>query len=122
MARGVQSFSVGGDYTSFNAQARGATADYQVNGLNQLVDDRAALFDMAMYDRIEVLRGPAGLFKGAGSAGATINLVRRAPTAEPHFRGALTGGAGPDPAPAPGARDRLPGRDGGVLSHPPRAG
>ncbi|MDZ4370772.1 MAG: TonB-dependent siderophore receptor [Phenylobacterium sp.] len=89
---GIQSFSVGGDYTSFSAQARGATADYQVNGLNQLVDDRAALFDMAMYDRIEVLRGPAGLFKGAGSAGATINLVRRAPTAEPHFRGVVTGG------------------------------
>jgi outer membrane receptor for ferric coprogen and ferric-rhodotorulic acid len=90
---GVQSTSVGGDYNSFGAQARGATADYQVNGLNQLVDDRAALFDMAMFDRIEVLRGPAGLFKGAGSAGATINLVRKSATATPHFRGALTGGS-----------------------------
>jgi outer membrane receptor for ferric coprogen and ferric-rhodotorulic acid len=90
---GLQAASVGGDYTSFGAQARGATADYQVNGLNQLVDDRAALFDMAMYDRIEVLRGPAGLFKGAGSAGATINLVRRSATAAPHFRGVLTGGS-----------------------------
>ena len=90
---GVQSSSVGGDYNSFGAQARGAPADYQVNGLNQLVDDRAALFDMALYDRIEVLRGPAGLFKGAGSAGATINLVRKSATAAPHFRGALTGGS-----------------------------
>lgn len=90
---GVQSFSVGGDYNSFGAQARGATADYQVNGLNQLVDDRAAQFDMAMYDRIEVLRGPAGLFRGAGSAGATINLVRKSAPATQHARGALTVGS-----------------------------
>jgi len=89
---GIQSTSVGGDYTSFSAQARGATADYQVNGLNQLVDDRAAQFDLSMYDRIEVLRGPAGLFKGAGSAGATINLVRKSATATPHIRGAVSAG------------------------------
>lgn len=90
---GVQTVPVGGDYTSFSAQARGATADYQVNGLNQLVDDRAAQFDLTMYDRIEVLRGPAGLFKGAGSAGATINLVRKTTAATPHFKGAVTGGS-----------------------------
>lgn len=90
---GVQSFSLGGDYTNFSAQARGATADFQVNGMNQLVDDRAAQFDLAMYDRIEVLRGPAGLFKGAGSAGATINMVRKYADATTHYRGALTGGS-----------------------------
>ena len=90
---GVQSFSVGGDYTNFSAQARGATADFQVNGINQLVDDRAAQLDLAMYDRIEVLRGPAGLFKGAGSAGATINMVRKYADSNTHYRGALTGGS-----------------------------
>ncbi|MFV0623601.1 TonB-dependent siderophore receptor [Sphingomonas sp. ac-8] len=38
--------------------------------------------DLAGYDRVEVLRGPAGLFNGAGQPGATINLVRKRPTKE----------------------------------------
>jgi outer membrane receptor for ferric coprogen and ferric-rhodotorulic acid len=37
--------------------------------------------DMGMYERVEVLRGPAGLFNGFGGDGGTINLVRkRAPS------------------------------------------
>lgn len=35
--------------------------------------------DLAAYDRVEVLRGPAGLFNGAGSPGGTVNLVRKRP-------------------------------------------
>jgi outer membrane receptor for ferric coprogen and ferric-rhodotorulic acid len=36
---------------------------------------------LAMYDRVEVLRGPAGLYSGSGGPGGTINLVRkRAPS------------------------------------------
>jgi len=35
--------------------------------------------DLAAYDRVEVLRGPAGLFTGAGSPGGTVNLVRKRP-------------------------------------------
>ncbi|MFT3803613.1 MAG: TonB-dependent siderophore receptor [Burkholderiaceae bacterium] len=35
---------------------------------------------LIMFDRVEVLRGPAGLFNGAGSAGGTVNLVRKRPT------------------------------------------
>ena len=35
--------------------------------------------DLAAYDRVEVLRGPAGLFTGAGNPGGTINLVRKRP-------------------------------------------
>ena len=33
--------------------------------------------DTAMYDRIEVLRGPAGLLQGASEPGGTVNLVRK---------------------------------------------
>jgi iron complex outermembrane receptor protein/outer membrane receptor for ferric coprogen and ferric-rhodotorulic acid len=33
--------------------------------------------DTAIYDRIEVLRGPAGLLQGAGEPGGAINLVRK---------------------------------------------
>ncbi|RYF27931.1 MAG: TonB-dependent siderophore receptor [Comamonadaceae bacterium] len=35
--------------------------------------------DLAAYDRVEILRGPAALFTGAGSPGGTINLVRKRP-------------------------------------------
>ncbi|MES2531992.1 MAG: TonB-dependent siderophore receptor [Pseudomonadota bacterium] len=38
--------------------------------------------DTSYYDRIEVLRGPAGLMQGAGSPGGTLNLVRKRPQAE----------------------------------------
>lgn len=33
--------------------------------------------DTAVYERIEVLRGPAGLLQGAGEPGGAINLVRK---------------------------------------------
>lgn len=37
-------------------------------------------FDMAMYDRVETFRGPAGLLDGQGSFGGSVNLVRKMPT------------------------------------------
>ena len=37
----------------------------------------ATAFDTAIYDRIEVLRGPAGLLQGGGEPGGAINLVRK---------------------------------------------
>lgn len=37
--------------------------------------------DTAIYDRIEVLRGPDGLMQGQGQLGGSINLVRKAPLA-----------------------------------------
>lgn len=39
--------------------------------------------DMAIYDRVEILRGAAGLLIGAGSPGGAVNLVRKRPGAEP---------------------------------------
>lgn len=38
--------------------------------------------DTAIYDRIEVVRGANGLMAGAGNPSATINQVRKRPTAE----------------------------------------
>jgi len=37
---------------------------------------------MALYDRIEVLRGASGLMTGAGDASGAINMVRKKPTAQ----------------------------------------
>lgn len=36
--------------------------------------------DLAPYDRVEILRGPAGLYNGSGQPGGTVNLVRKRPT------------------------------------------
>ncbi|MEX5491470.1 TonB-dependent receptor plug domain-containing protein, partial [Pseudomonas fulva] len=33
--------------------------------------------NMAIYDRVETLRGPAALLQGANSPGGTMNLVRK---------------------------------------------
>lgn len=41
--------------------------------------------DLAAYDRVEVLRGPAGLFNGAGQPGGTVNLVRKRTLEDNHF-------------------------------------
>ncbi|MGB5954233.1 TonB-dependent siderophore receptor [Pseudomonas sp.] len=38
--------------------------------------------DLAMYDRVEVVRGATGLMTGAGNPSASINLIRKRPTAE----------------------------------------
>lgn len=34
-------------------------------------------FDLAMYERLEVLRGPAGIYTGSGDPGGVVNVVRK---------------------------------------------
>lgn len=41
--------------------------------------------DMAVFDRVEVLRGAGGLIVGAGDPSGVINMVRKRPKAEKHF-------------------------------------
>lgn len=36
-------------------------------------------FDLPIYERIEVLRGPAGLLRGVGEPGGVVNLVKKRP-------------------------------------------
>ena len=48
--------------------------------------------NLAMYDRVEIVRGATGLAQGAGSPAAAINLVRKRPTHK--FQAVLTGSAG----------------------------
>ena len=47
---------------------------------------------MAMYDRIEIVRGASGLISGMGNPSATINLIRKRPTAD--AQASITGEAG----------------------------
>lgn len=64
----------GGDFIS----ARGYDMDFQADGMNmQTQNHLTGQPDLALYDRLEVIRGPAGLFKGAGTPGPTVNLVRK---------------------------------------------
>lgn len=60
-----------------------------VGGFTQ---DTISAADLAMYDRIEVVRGATGLMTGAGSPAATLNLVRKRPTATPQV--SVTASAG----------------------------
>lgn len=50
-------------------------------------------FDMAIFDRLEVLRGSEALFSGAGEPGGVINLVRKRPTDTFQAQGALSYGS-----------------------------
>lgn len=58
---------------------RGYLADVMYDGVpaynNSSSDSQQ--FDLAIYDRVEVLKGPAGLLKGVGNPGGTVNLVRK---------------------------------------------
>ncbi|WP_167752931.1 TonB-dependent siderophore receptor [Pusillimonas caeni] len=78
------------DTESFNS--RGFAASLQYDGV-PAQETGAPHLDLAIYDRIEVLRGPAGLLTGTGEPGGAINLVRKRPTDEFRFVGALSGGS-----------------------------
>jgi len=54
--------------------------------------DIIASGDMVMYDHVEIVRGATGLMEGAGNPAASINLVRKKPTAE--AQASITGSAG----------------------------
>ncbi|SDZ68785.1 TonB-dependent siderophore receptor [Pseudomonas salomonii] len=81
-----------------NYYARGFSINnFQYDGIPSTARNVAysagnTLSDMAIYDRVEVLKGATGLLTGAGSLGATINLVRKKPTAD--FQGHATLGVG----------------------------
>lgn len=63
--------------------------NYQIDGLGTSYDSTFRPdFDLAIYDRLEVLRGAEGLFSAAGEPGGTINLARKRPTDE--LRSAVT--------------------------------
>ena len=70
-------------------QARGYGIDtVQLDGVSTTWDmNTGTTFDAAIYDRIEVLRGPAGLYQSGGEPGGTINLARKRALDQWHFGG-----------------------------------
>jgi outer-membrane receptor for ferric coprogen and ferric-rhodotorulic acid len=49
--------------------------------------------DLTTYDRIEVLRGPAGMLQGTGEPGGTVNLVRKRAMADYAIKTSVQGGS-----------------------------
>lgn len=68
--------------------------NYLIDGLPSSVSSIAGSQpDMFMFDRVEVLRGPSGVFGGAGEPGATVNLARKRALAEPGGTASLSIGS-----------------------------
>lgn len=86
------------DSERFDFNSRGFTIqNFQYDGIPSQVANESqqyvgAISDMAIYDRVEVIRGATGLMSGAGTPSATINLVRKRPTKD--FQGYVSGEAG----------------------------
>jgi outer membrane receptor for ferric coprogen and ferric-rhodotorulic acid len=76
--------------------ARGFGIDYlQVDGVSSEANgmmNSDFLSDTATYERVEIIRGAAGILAGAGNPSATINLIRKRPTAD--FNANITASAG----------------------------
>lgn len=72
----VTRFDGAGNANSISARGF-SIGSYQLDGLPISQSPSYSTFDPAIYDRIEVLRGPAGLLQGAGEPGGTINLARK---------------------------------------------
>ncbi|WP_442107634.1 TonB-dependent siderophore receptor [Pseudomonas sp. NUPR-001] len=82
----------GGERPEF--YSRGTAIDaIMIDGLPVAYDsDTLGTSTLAMYDRVEVVRGASGLMVGAGNPSGTFNLVRKRPTVAPQLT--LTGSAG----------------------------
>lgn len=89
---GIVMQKAGGERVTFYARGfwiRNLTYD----GLPSYYDgDTVASPDLAMYDRVEIVRGATGLTTGAGTPSAAINMVRKKPTHD--FQMSVTGSVG----------------------------
>jgi len=80
-----------------HASARGYRLDnVMVDGLSLSGGQRKLPGDLALYEQVEVMRGPAGLFAGSGTSGnpsGALNLVRKRPTKERRANALLSAGS-----------------------------
>lgn len=85
---GITLFSLGSERTGFTSRGYAIT-NYQLDGVSTHSENLGlnaipsqSLADMALYERIEILRGASGLVTGAGDPSGAINMVRKRPTAQ----------------------------------------
>ncbi|MFT4100307.1 MAG: TonB-dependent siderophore receptor [Burkholderiaceae bacterium] len=76
--------------------SRGFELNKMVDGVPTLAFNSVAgeysMVSTALYDRVEIVRGPGGLLNGVGDPGGVINLIRKRPTSG--FSGQVTAGVG----------------------------
>lgn len=75
--------------------------DLQIDGVSTSVaesysSDAMSLNNMAIYDRVEIVRGANGLLQGSGNPSAMINMIRKRPTREFQLSGELGVGSWAD--------------------------
>ncbi|MCT8944678.1 TonB-dependent siderophore receptor [Shewanella putrefaciens] len=82
-ATGVNVERIETDRTYYTARGFDIT-NFQVDGIGLPLSSGSnhADEDTAIYDRIEVIRGANGLMTGVGNPSATINFIRKRPTAD----------------------------------------
>lgn len=91
---GITSQKIVSSYPRFFARGF-EVSSYLLDGVPQQGFAQApyAVPDLFLFDRLEYLRGPSGLFSGSGSPGGSINLVRKRPKEDSAFTASLTGGS-----------------------------
>lgn len=73
----------GAERPRFNARGFGIE-NLMFDGLPVAYEEAAlSTGSLAMYDRVEIVRGAAGLMEGAGLPSGSINLIRKRPTSAP---------------------------------------
>lgn len=94
MATGIQVQEVETDRTYYSARGFDITNfQYDGIGIPFVYGNVEGDIDTAVFERVEVIRGANGLMSGTGNPSATINFVRKRPTATPQARIDLTGGS-----------------------------
>ncbi len=88
----VQRFDAAGTYSVFNARGYGSDT-YQIDGVTLRTDTNGSYLDLAVFDRIEVQRGAAGMFSGAGEPGVSFNMLRKRALAPFKVEALLSGGS-----------------------------
>lgn len=86
-ATGIMVVKNGGERSLY--QARGQLVDnLQIDGVPTNISNAYSMDAISkpttdIYDRVDIVRGATGLMEGAGTPSASINLIRKRPTAEP---------------------------------------
>lgn len=90
---GINVESVETDRTYYNSRGFDII-NFQVDGVGQPLDWglQTGAFDVALFERIEAVRGANGMMTGTGNPSATINYIRKRPTKD--FRASASAGYG----------------------------
>lgn len=100
VATGLTYSKLGTERSTFYSRGFPIT-DLQVDGVSTSVAESysgyaMSLNNMAIYDRIEIVRGANGLLQGSGNPSAIINMVRKRPTREFQMSAELGAGSWAD--------------------------